>query len=115
LEIGLKENELGETIINKNIQLEKKMTLENHIRHGNTAVGCVGLSVEGDTRWDRRSSGHAYNSDSGASILVGNQSSRVVALECMSKRCRKCKLGHAHASIYCPKNYEGSSEGMAAV
>jgi rubredoxin len=74
-EIELKEIQLGEIIINENIELERKMTIENKIRHNNTAAGCVGLLVQGDTRWHRRSSGHAYNSDSGASILVGNQSS----------------------------------------
>jgi hypothetical protein len=107
-EIGLKEIQLRETIINKNIKLERKMMMENMIGHNNTAAGRVGLLVQGDTRWDHRSSGHAYNSDSGASILVGNQL-------CMSKRCRKCKLGHEHASNLCPKNYEGSSKGMEAV
>jgi hypothetical protein len=77
--------------------------------------GRAGLSVQDDMRWDRHSSGHAYNSDSGASIMVGNHSSRVFLLECMSKRCHQCKLGLDHKTIFCPKNYDGSSEGKEAV
>jgi hypothetical protein len=109
-EIGLEEIQLGGEIIAENIELEKSITPESE-----TVDGRVSLSVQGDTRWDRRSSGHAYNSDSGASIMVGNHSSRVVALECMSKRCRKCELGLMHETTSCPKNYQGSSKGMEAV
>jgi hypothetical protein len=112
-EIGLEEILLGEQIIDENIELERAITMD--MPESAMVEGRVGLSVQGDTRWDRRSSGHAYNSDSGSSILVGNHSSRVVALECMSKRCRMCEHGLVHEAKLCPKNYTGSSKGMEAV
>jgi hypothetical protein len=112
-EFGLEEILLGEQIIRENINLDEAITME--MPESATVEGRVGLSVQGDTRWDRQSSGHAYNSNLGASILVGSHSSRVVALECMSKQCCKCKLGLVHEAKFCPKNNAGSSKGMEAV
>ena len=54
--------------------------------------GRVGISVQGDTRWDQRKSGLVYNSDSGAHLICGNLTSRCVAIECMSKRCASCEI-----------------------
>jgi hypothetical protein len=81
-EIGLEEILLGDCIISENIELEKRITLGS--KESMEIDGCVTLSVQGNTRWDHHSSGYAYNINSGASILVGNHSSRVMALECMS-------------------------------
>jgi hypothetical protein len=112
-EIGLEEILLGDRIIGKNIDLKKRITLRSN--KSTSIDGRVALSVQGDTRWDGHSTGHAYNINSGASILVGNHLSRVVTLECMSKHCCKYKLSLDHGTIFYPKNYDGSSKGIEAV
>jgi hypothetical protein len=70
------------------------------------------ISVQGDCRWDQRKGGRAYNSDSGTHLLVGNESLKTVAVECISRRCSKCEREKAHPENICPKNYVGSSKGM---
>jgi hypothetical protein len=72
------------------------------------------ISVQGDCRWDQRKGGRAYNSDSGTHLIVGNESLKTVAVECLSRRCSKCEHNKIHPLFVCPKNYEGSSKGMEA-
>jgi hypothetical protein len=74
----------------------------------------TGISVQGDCRWDQRKGGRAYNSDSGTHLLVGNESLKTVAVECISRRCSKCERKKVHPFYVCSKNYEGSSKGMEA-
>jgi hypothetical protein len=74
----------------------------------------TGISVQGDCRWDQRKGGRAYNSDSGTHLLVGNESLKAVAVECISRRCAKCERNSVHPFYLCSKNYEGSSKGMEA-
>jgi hypothetical protein len=73
-EIGLCEIQLGEKIVAENLELEVEATKEKGVREkgGEYPVheGRVGISVQGDTRWDQRKSGRAYNSDSGAHIAL---------------------------------------------
>jgi hypothetical protein len=51
-DIGLQEIELGGSIIEENIELEKTITLGS--KESIKVEGRVVLSVQGDTRWDRR-------------------------------------------------------------
>jgi hypothetical protein len=89
-EIGRSEIKLGERIVGGNLELEVQATKEK----GESTVhqGRVGISVQGDTRWDQRKSGRAYNSDSGAHLICGNLTSWCVAIKCMSKRCAHCEI-----------------------
>jgi hypothetical protein len=62
-EIGLEEILLGDCIIGENIDLKKRITLRSN--ESTSIDGCVALSIQGDTRCDCHSTGHAYNSNSG--------------------------------------------------
>jgi hypothetical protein len=135
-ELALEEIKLTKALIRENLDEEIKLTKEQ----GDATYhnGKIGISVQRDTRWDQRASGRAYNSDSGASLLVGNLSSKCVGLHCMSRRCSKCEearetklkkqweyhnvLNKAewlyyswqHETHLCPRNYTGSLKGMEA-
>jgi hypothetical protein len=74
----------------------------------------TGISVQGDCCWEQRKGGRAYNSDSGTQLIVGNESLKAVAVECLSRRCAKCERKKIHPVFVCSKNYEGSSKGMEA-
>jgi hypothetical protein len=112
-EVGLVEINLGKTIVKENVALEvQKARAKEDCQVSN---GKVGLSVQGDTRWDQRKGGHAYSSDSGTHLLVGNETLTCVAVETMSKRCIKCERKITHNVDFCPRNYDGSSKGMEAV
>ena len=82
-EIGIKEMELGKDILLSNLQEE--------INASNLPIwnGRPGISCQSDTRWDQRKSGFSYSSDSGASILIGNATKKIIAIHCMSKVCSK--------------------------
>jgi hypothetical protein len=111
-EINLSQIHLGKAVLDENLAAEVEATKaqEDCV----TFEGKVGISVQGDSRWDQRKSGRAYNSDSGSHLLVGNATMKCVAVEVMSKRCSKCEKGIVHLPCFCPKNYDGSSKGMEA-
>jgi hypothetical protein len=123
-------------IVEENLEEEIKLTEDK----GSVTYhdgGKVGISVQGDARWDQRSSGHKYDSDSGTALICGNLSGKCVGLECMSRRCASCERKEAKQKNYsdfqkiptlaesqyfkskhprhlCPRNYVGSSKGMEA-
>jgi hypothetical protein len=111
-EINLCQIHLGKAVLDENLAAEVEATKaeEDCV----TFEGKVGISVQGDSRWDQRKSSRAYNSDSGSHLLVGNAMMKCVAVEVMSKRCSKCEKGIIHQPCFCPKNYGGSSKGMEA-
>jgi hypothetical protein len=97
-ELSLFGTSLGEEIVNGNLEEEIKLTKE---KGDVTYQGeKVGISVAGDTRWEQRASGQAYNSDSGTTLLCCNLSKKCVGIECMSKRCGKCDLRETKAKDF---------------
>jgi hypothetical protein len=76
--------------------------------------GWTALSVSSDARWDKQGSGRRYDSLPGCSVMLGNITKLVIAVEAMSQVCSKCRLGLPHEDSFCPKNYDGSSKGMEA-
>jgi hypothetical protein len=126
---------LGKAIVDENMEAEVELTRQEP--EYTVTDGRVGLSVQGDTRWDKRSSGRTYNSDSGTTLVCGNKTQKCISLWCMSRRCSFCeakaarrrrykednivltplqeaKLNKPHQSHLCPRNYHGSSKGMEA-
>jgi hypothetical protein len=97
---------LGEDILEQNLQDELGQTI--YCTQNN--YWCASLSI--DCGWLKRASGRKYDSGEGHSIFVGNKTRKVVAAHCMSKICRKCKLGIPHPKELCPKNFEGTSKAM---
>jgi hypothetical protein len=112
-EIGKIQTVIGNSILNDNIKKEKALSQQDEFMRW---LFCVSI----DAGWNQRGSGHAYNSDSGHHITVGNRSGLVVALHYMSKRCIKCEIGEKtgidkpHDPLVCSRNYTGSSKGMEA-
>ena len=85
-EIARIQTELGETIIDENVEKEKALSEKN-------LEGQYLFCVSIDAGWNNRGSGKSYDSDSGHHITVGNRSGLVVALYHMSRRCSKCEVG----------------------
>jgi hypothetical protein len=76
----------------------------------------VKLTVCFDMGWQKRSSGHRYDSLSGHAFLVGAYTKKVIACTVFSKVCSKCaraKKDMKDAIEHeCPKNFDGSSKAM---
>jgi hypothetical protein len=108
------QNDLGLSIIGlSNEILEENLRLEIEASP-RVLNGRTGLSVSSDARWDKRGSGRRYDSLSGCSVMLGNRTKLVIAVEAMSQVCSKCRQGQQHEDSLCPKNYDGSSKGMEA-
>eukprot|EP00978_Attheya_sp_CCMP212_P000038 scaffold106_cov71-Attheya_sp.AAC.1 len=76
----------------------------------------IKLTVCFDMGWQKRSSGHRYDSLSGHAFLVGAYTKKVIACTVFSKVCSKCtraKKDMKEAIFHeCPKNFDGSSKAM---
>ena len=108
------QNELGMSIIalsNEILEENLRLEIEASPRVVNSRTA---LSVSSDARWDKRGSGRRYDSLSGCSVMLGNRTKLVIAVEAMSQVCSKCRKGTPHEDSLCPKNYDGSSKGMEA-
>ena len=87
----------------------------------------IGIDVSFDMGWQKRSSGHQYNSMSGHAFLIGMQTKKVIAAIVY---CKQCSICDAHEKMArcgfedinrtvpfhnCPRNHKsGSSKAMEA-
>ena len=66
--------------------------------------------------WNKRSSGHMYDSVSGHGFILGGLTQKVLHHKCMSKQCTKCfaakEIKETPIPHECPQNHEGSSKSM---
>jgi hypothetical protein len=90
--------ELTTQIVEENIVEEIELTEER--ADATYHNGKVGISVQGDARWDQCSSGHKYDSGSGTALVCGNLSGKCVGIECMSRRCAACERKEAKQQHY---------------
>ena len=67
-----------------------------------------------DGGWSHRGSGISYDSNIGHHIIIGCRTLNVIALFVMSRVCIKCDNAKEHNSLFCSKNYTGSSKSMEA-
>ena len=76
----------------------------------------VPLTVSYDMGWNKRSSGHMYDSVSGHGFILGGLTQKVLHHQCMSKQCTKCfaakEIKETPIPHECPQNHEGSSKSM---
>ena len=76
----------------------------------------VRLTVSYDMGWNKRSSGHKYDSISGHGFVLGGINKKILNHRCLSKCCRICdKVEHTNELMTpheCPKNHNGSSKSM---
>ena len=76
----------------------------------------VKLTISYDMGWNKRSSGHKYDSISGQGFVLGGQTKKILQHRVMSKHCSKCRIAANNQLIAvpheCPKNHIGSSKSM---
>jgi hypothetical protein len=97
------QNELGLSIIglsNKILEENLRLQIEATPRVVN---GPMALSVSSNTRWDKQGSGHQYDSLSGCSMMLGNQTKLVIAVKAMSQvnaaRANHTKIHYAQRTM----------------
>ena len=90
------------------------------IKTGVDQVDNVLISVSFDMGWQKKGTGHTYDSNSGHSYYIGCRSGKVIAMLVYSKKCTKCDVAIAMGEEPqdhedCPRNYlTGSSKAMEA-
>jgi hypothetical protein len=77
--------------------------------------GKPAISLCGDARWDKRSSGRNYSSLSGCSLLIGCRSQLAWDVEPMSNTCIKCVRNIEHKAEQCAQNVTCSAKAMEAL
>ena len=83
-------------------------------------TGSKRISVSFDMGWQRKGTGHTYDSNSGHAYFIGCRSGKVVRYIVYSKKCTKCDIAVAMGNEPmehedCPRNYKtGSSKAMEA-
>lgn len=70
------------------------------------------VSMSADMAWQKKGSGHLYNSKSGHALFVGTKYRKPIALAVLCKECNKCNHGTVHRDDECPRNFVGSSKAM---
>ena len=89
---------------------------EHNIGYIPTCVMRLGIAVSYDMGWQKRSTGHSYDSISGHAFIVGCRTKKIVGVAVRSKNCAKCQKARKHnfpaPDHNCPLNYEGSSGAM---
>jgi hypothetical protein len=73
------------------------------------------ISLCGDARWDKRSSGRNYSSLSGCSLAVGCRSQLAWDIKQMSNACIKCVRNIEHDVETCVQNVTCSAKAMEAL
>ena len=82
-------------------------------------IGDIRIAVSFDMGWQKKGTGHNYDSNSGHAYLIGCRTGKVVGMLVYSKKCAKCdtitKYGLPEEEHDCPYNYRsGSSKAMEA-
>jgi hypothetical protein len=101
----------------------KRTKLEEFLVYVNGPDGQprLGLTAAMDGAWQKRSSGHNYNSRTGHNFAVGGFSGLIMALVVFSKHCRMCEVAKRNnkepKNHRCPKNFamEKSAKSMEGI
>ncbi|XP_021373023.1 uncharacterized protein LOC110463022 [Mizuhopecten yessoensis] len=76
--------------------------------------GNIAASFDGG--WQKRGSGHSYNSLSGHATFIGKESGKVLAYDVRNKHCRFCQRADTYnlevTPHDCRKNWDGSAKAM---
>jgi hypothetical protein len=72
------------------------------------------LTVGYDMGWQKRSSGHRYDSHSGHAIPIGVHTNLPIGLTVLNKYCRVCSSSEEPGEHDCFSNFEGASGAMEA-
>jgi hypothetical protein len=105
--VGLAILELGLEVLSENREVEKVLSPEKN--------GKPAISLCGDARWDKRSSGRNYSSLYGCSLAVGCRSQLAWDVKQMSNACIKCVRNIEHDKDARAQNVTYSTNAMEAL
>ncbi|TGZ39745.1 Uncharacterized protein DBV15_10868 [Temnothorax longispinosus] len=74
--------------------------------------GMVPLKASYDAGWQKRGTGHCYNSLTGHGSLIGYYSGLVLAYATRTKKCTMCEKGHEPSDHDCRLNFDRSAKAM---
>ena len=78
----------------------------------------VDLVVSADMGWQKRSSGHRYDSPSGHMFFIGAQTNKIIDYEVMCVSCAKCQSAKKRNKVakqhHCSHNFNGHAKAMEA-
>jgi hypothetical protein len=99
--------ELGKEVLDENREVNKGLSPVANEKYA--------ISLCGDARWDKRSSGRDYSSLSGCSITLGCRSQLAWDIKPMSNSCIKCVRKLVHDNDVCARNVTCLAKAMEAV
>jgi hypothetical protein len=105
--VGLRILELEKEVLEENREVEKGLSPVAEKKYA--------ISLCGDARWDKRSSGSNYSSLSGCSVTLGCRSQLAWDIEPMSNNCIKCVRKIVHDDDVCATNVTCWAKSMEAV
>ncbi|KAL7290174.1 hypothetical protein TKK_0015643 [Trichogramma kaykai] len=115
--VGVAIEDVAKNSCVESILLEKKLAEEKE-NSCNTNISSTTsktlLKGSFDGAWQKRGTGHAYNSLSGHAAVIGYHSGKILSYAVRSKDCRLCALGHEPQDHDCRKNHTGSAKSMEA-
>ena len=83
---------------------------------GNYDEGIPFISVITDGGWSKGSHKHSYNALSGAAVIIGKETKKLLYMDFQNKHCRTCvraeTKGVTPKEHDCTKNWEGTSQSM---
>lgn len=112
--------ELWETAKEKCMAEAAKEEYDLAVRDGNVnADGVPMITVVADGCWSKRSYKKNYNASSGAAVIIGYKTKKVLYMAVKNKYCMICARSKNKNIVApdhtCYKNYNGSSSGMESV
>lgn len=75
-------------------------------------AGLVHLKASYDAGWQKRGTGHCYNSLTGHASLIGYYSGLVFGYATRTKKCAMCEHGHEKSDHDCRLNFDRSAKAM---
>ena len=97
---------------------EKPLTYDEYVALPSKQRPYIDIVVSFDMGWQKKGSGHTYDSISGHAFMSGARARKILACMICCKLCGVCtvteKVGKEPEEHECCKNYKGSSKGMEA-
>ena len=113
--VGISNASMKEAL-EEEIKLSVSEELFERWKKGDATSKEVELTCSYDMGWNKRSSGHKYDSISGHGFLMGGMNKKILNHRCLSKVCARCSRAIKDNIVVedheCPRNHDGSSKSM---
>ncbi|XP_043271195.1 uncharacterized protein [Venturia canescens] len=115
--VGVAIEELANESCRTSIRIEKDLTVAADVDPSSRISSSipqkvVSLKASYDAEWQKRGTGHAYNSLTGHASLIGYHSGKVLSYATRTKRCAKCDRNHPKDDHDCRLNFDRSAKAM---